>query len=394
MIKIQDTVLVIRNARDKIQVANYVLWQDGNNFLIKRYTGQHDGKFTEQPEVKIEKGKAKRTVLQQAELEYNSILNKSADKGYKKLTDLTKTKYDEITSVELDRIVPSIKTDAAGNKKPQLAKSYKDCTLNIWEKPMWCSRKIDGTRCMMAYDKETKSIYTISRGGKDYDPSTTSLRNNKSLLKFFEDYPDCILDGELYIFGWPLQLISGLTRLRTWEEKCDQLEYWIYDIGDDTKSFSERLDVILFRLSDYVEEEEKIKLVEHKLLTGWDSVKKYHDKWVAEGFEGLVARKSDKKYEFGKKNSNWIKVKDRTDDEFIITGIRENMRDEDMCFILETKEGREFDAKPMGDRNLKKYYLENRDSIIGKMGTVVFRDYSMDGKPKEAVFKCVREKGE
>ena len=114
MIKIQDTVLVIRNARDKIQVANYVLWQDGNNFLIKRYTGQHDGKFTEQPEVKIEKGKAKRTVLQQAELEYNSILNKSADKGYKKLTYLNKTKYDEITSAELDKIVPSIKTDANG----------------------------------------------------------------------------------------------------------------------------------------------------------------------------------------------------------------------------------------------------------------------------------------
>lgn len=114
MIQIYDTVLVTRNARDKIQTARYILEQDGNSYIIKRFTGQFGGKITAQPEKLIEAGKAKRTVLQQAELEYNSLVKKAMDKGYKKLASLTKTKYEDIAAGELDVIVPSLKTDANG----------------------------------------------------------------------------------------------------------------------------------------------------------------------------------------------------------------------------------------------------------------------------------------
>lgn len=116
MIKVQEIILVIRNARDKVQVSHYILNQDINNYIIQRSTGQFLGKMTKQPDVLIEKGKAKRSVLQQAELEYNSLIKKALDKGYKKLSDLTKTKYDVITEEELNRIVPTIKTDASGEQ--------------------------------------------------------------------------------------------------------------------------------------------------------------------------------------------------------------------------------------------------------------------------------------
>ncbi len=116
MIKVQEIILVIRNARDKVQIAHYILNQDVNNYIIERSTGQFLGKMTKQPDILIEKGKAKRSVLQQAELEYNSLIKKALDKGYKKLSDLTKTKYDVITEEELNRIVPTIKTDASGEQ--------------------------------------------------------------------------------------------------------------------------------------------------------------------------------------------------------------------------------------------------------------------------------------
>ena len=119
MVKVYDYVLVTRNARDKVQVAKFVLEQEGNVYTIKRYTGQFGGKMTEQPKKEITAGKVKRTVFQQAELEFNSLVKKSLDKGYKRLSDLTKTKYEVITAEELNRIVPSIKTDANGNIKPQ-----------------------------------------------------------------------------------------------------------------------------------------------------------------------------------------------------------------------------------------------------------------------------------
>ena len=116
MIKVQEIILVIRNARDKVQIAHYILNQDVNNYIIERSTGQFLGKMTKQPDILIEKGKAKRSVLQQAELEYNSLIKKALNKGYKKLSSLTKTKFDIITEEELNKIVPTIKTDANGEQ--------------------------------------------------------------------------------------------------------------------------------------------------------------------------------------------------------------------------------------------------------------------------------------
>ena len=54
-----------------------------------------------------------------------------------------------------------------------------------------------------------------------------------------------ILDGEIYIHGWPLQKISGAARKKTYiPERHDQLQYWIYDIADTTKTFNDRADIL------------------------------------------------------------------------------------------------------------------------------------------------------
>ena len=144
MTEVYNVVLVTRNARDKVQVARYILEQEGNVYTIKRFTGQFGGKITAQPELTITAGKAKRTPFQQADLEFNSLIKKATDKGYKKLASLTKTKFSDITSSELDLIVPSIKTDSFGVIKPQLAKSSGDCSTSVLDKSYFASRKIDG----------------------------------------------------------------------------------------------------------------------------------------------------------------------------------------------------------------------------------------------------------
>lgn len=112
----KNLTLVTRNARDKIQIVFVDLIQTGNNFVIKRRTGQYKGKFTDQPELSIERGKVKRSVLQQAELEFNSIVSKYLDKGYKNITTLTHKKFENLSEEELDSIVPSLKSDQGGEK--------------------------------------------------------------------------------------------------------------------------------------------------------------------------------------------------------------------------------------------------------------------------------------
>jgi ATP-dependent DNA ligase len=389
MVVVSEIVLVTRNARDKIQVAKFVLEQEGNTYTIRRFTGQFGGKITEQPTKIIEKGKAKRSVVMQAELEFNSLVKKSLDKGYKKLSDLTKIKFVNITQEELDNLVPTIKTDAQGNIKPQLAKSSNDCTINIFDKEMFCSRKIDGVRCLMKWDGDREEVISISRGGKEYDVPTTKIRNNPLVIEYLKENPNIALDGELYVHGWPLQKISGVCRLKTWEERCEAIEFWIFDLVDTELYFTQRLDKLI-DLGLYFEEFDKIKVVEHVFLEGWVNIKKYHDKFVAEGFEGLVARKPYKKYEPGKRNSDWIKVKDYLEDSFEIVDYSEGLRPEDFCFVLKAKNGKTFEAKPMGTREVKEEYMNNMDDIIGRMGDVKYFALSEAGVPMQPVFKTVR----
>lgn len=392
MIQISDTVLVIRNARDKVQSAQYILEQEGNTYIIKRFTGQFGGKITAQPELTIEKGKVKRSALQQAELEYNSLIKKATDKGYKKLTSLTKTKWDDITSKELDDVVPSIKTDAGGNIKPQLAKSSNDCSLSVLEHPMFCSRKIDGVRALFSYNEEEDEIHTSSRGGGEYDVSTTAIRQDEQLLDLFRKNPTLILDGELYVHGWSLQRISGVARKKTWDERCEHLQFWIFDVVMTEETFNNRLDFLTDIKIDFEHEDnEKVVVLEHELLEGWSKIKKAHDKYVSEGFEGLVARKINSKYEPGKRNSSWIKVKDRLEEEFEITGIEEGLRPEDMCFVLETKEGKPFKAKPVGSRELREEYLETWEELVGLKASVTFFTWSDEKTPIQPVLKCIRD---
>jgi hypothetical protein len=102
-------------------------------------------------------------------------------------------------------------------------------------------------------------------------------------------------------------------------------------------------------------------------------------------------RNPNKPYEFGGRKSTMLKMKEYDEDEFKITGWEEGARDEDFVFVLETKDGKEFEAKPMGDRALKAQYLEDMDNIIGKFGTVKFFAYSDEGKPTQTTFKTIRD---
>lgn len=386
MVVLQDIYLVARNARDKVQQVQAKLSQEGNTFFIERVTGQYLGVQTKQPVLTIDKGKAKRSILEQAELQFKSIINKYLDKGYKKISDLTKTSFYDISESEMNTLVPSVKTDASGFLKPMLAKDSNKCQTSILNKRLLCSRKLNGVRCLI--QKGEEEIHAISRGGKEYQVPTTLIR--KELEEFFENHPAVILDGELYRHGHHLQELSGIARLKDWEDRCETLEYWIYDVADSTKTFEERLE-ILKELEELFSDSIKIKVLEHVETNSFKEIQELHNKWVSEGYEGLVARKPTSTYQFGKRGSDMIKVKEYMEQEFKIIDYKDGLRDEDFCFILETEDNKPFAAKPIGNRELKDQYMNDIDNIIGKFGTVKFFEWSKDGVPQQPIFQVVRD---
>ncbi|MGV8961944.1 MAG: hypothetical protein ACOH2V_01005 [Candidatus Saccharimonadaceae bacterium] len=387
MVLIAQVTLVTRNARDKVQIANASLTQEGNTFIINRSTGQYQGKMSEQPELVIERGKAKRSAIQQAELEFNSIVNKYMDKGYKKLSSLTQQRFEDITPAEMNVLVSTLKTDTNGNLKPMLAKSSEKCQNSVLQKPMWCSRKLNGVRMMVPWSPVMGFPGTVSRGGQNYDVAAQHIC--EELAQYLEAHPDIVFDGELYIHGGYLQTISGIARLKTWEPRCEQLEYWVYDLAIPNKTFEERLE-ILEELEEIFKDSKKIKIQKHSLTSSWGQIQQLHDKWVLEGFEGLVARKPDKMYEFGKRGSTMIKVKMYQEDEFEIIDYKDGLRDEDFCFICQTESGGIFSAKPVGSREIKAEYIKDMDDIIGRKGTVKYFEISKEGLPLQTVFQAVR----
>jgi ATP-dependent DNA ligase len=398
----EQDYLISKDSKGKIRVVNisYDWDKDLNGYVIRRFTSQYGGKITTQPIILVDKGKgigkARRTVSEQAKLEYDSRVNKYMDKGYKKLPK----SIDLYTKEELDALLPEETTDSEGNLKPMLAKDFHDVATSVLEKQWWyASRKIDGVRCLM-FVKDGE-IHTSSRGGKNYDNSTYHITCNPKLKKFMLDNPTLILDGELYIHGYSLQTLSGLARLKKETDKCDELQYYIYDVVDTNKTFEERLEIL-----DHIKDELQldfdpnktfedgdlqIQMVPHVKVEGWVQIKKTHDSYVKEGFEGAVIRRPDKKYGVNKRTNDMVKVKEYQDGEFKIIGFSEGLRPEDMVFVCVTEDGKEFEAKPVGPRELKHEYLERIDEIIGKMATVKYFSFSDGGTPTQPVLKCIRD---
>lgn len=364
--------------------------ENGESFVFYSITGEtglYEGTKVKRPLVTIEKGKANRSIKEQAELQYNSLCSSYKDKGYKSQEYLGIKNVSD--ALEVNSKVPTQNTDANGNIKPQLALQYEKVKQDYFKRKWKGSRKLDGVRCTMKQIQN--EIKTSSRGGKEYDIPATYIRQDTSLQNFFNLYPNILLDGELYIHGKPLSYISGLVRLQNLSEKHKELNYYVYDIVDESLTFEERLN-ILQTLKNILFSDSKVKVVEHVDVDNWDDILKLHNQFVSEGYEGLVLRDPTKKYKCNARDKRMIKVKQFEDHEYEIVGITEGLREEDFVFNMKTKEGYPFEAKPMGDRELKKWYRENITNLVGQMATV--KHFGMTNTntpvPNLPVFKSIR----
>ena len=87
--------------RADFEIKEYV--EDEHKFIIHRLTGQLGGKRTEQPDKEVLRGKAKRNLWEQVDLEFNHLIKEKLDKGYK----LIDNDPEEYSQEELDEIFVS-----------------------------------------------------------------------------------------------------------------------------------------------------------------------------------------------------------------------------------------------------------------------------------------------
>ena len=372
-----------------------------HGYVIQRSYGQVGGKTTLSPKIIVDRTKQKRTWKEQYILQFNSETKKFLDKGYVEV----EKHPNEYTLDELQLIFGDVKTNQYGVIKPQLAKQADKVTNpKIFEKKWLISRKLDGVKALFYYKDGV--IHTASRGGEDYDAATTHLREDLKLLKFFEAHPTVILDGELFVRGKTLQQISGAARMEKNAYDCDWLQYWVYDCYDSSNVdmiASDRYKFLMLELCDNcdipmyltIEDDEHnvpIRLLLHEYVEGWDNMKKLHDKWVAEGFEGAVITDPSKPYKVGSRCNNLIKIKQYKSEDFTVVGYKLGLRgSEDMTFTCALEDGRTFEAMPVGDRATKAEYVKNFDNKYrGHKAECTFFNYSDDGIPTQPKLRIFR----
>lgn len=376
-------------------------WHDDvKGYIIQRSYGQVQGKTTLSPLIVVDRTKQKRNWQEQYTLQFNSEVKKFLDKSYKEV----EKHPNEYTEEELHELYGSIATNQYGIIKPMLAKqSEKVTNTKIFDKIWLGSRKINGTRCLMYWDG--KNIQTASRGGGHYNAATSHLREHPALREIFQSNPTLILDGELYKHGKSLQQISGAARMEKNAYDCDWLEYWIYDcihLDELDKKAADRIawleslaDTYNIGFNPYKRWEEgelQLQFVPQVEVSGWDNMKKLHDEYVSEGFEGLVIRDPSKPYKPNGRTNDMIKIKQYIDETFKVVGYELGLRgSEDMCFICEMEDGRTFKAMPLGDRSVKAEYIDNfEEKYNGHLGDCKYFELSDEGIPCQPKFLAFR----
>lgn len=401
---VRKEYLYSRDSKGKVRVSIFEVKPEGLGYAICRSTGLLTGKLTVQPDKIILKGKVKRTIEQQVDLELNSLINKQKDKGYIALDHLVdKEAMDLLNPMDHDLInelLSKDKKDASGQSLPMLAQDankkkkdtndlIKDPEGPFFKRAWWISAKIDGVRTLgtLAVDEEGEDYISFtSRTGKPYGPAVRNFDRDPELIQFMKDN-ECEIDGEIYCHGLHLDVIRGDAAKQTYvPERHDRLSFYIFDIAKLEIDATERVKI----LNKTEFKNDKITVLKHTYCISYKEILALHDKYVSEGLEGAMARTSDGYYEFGKRSQNLWKFKLFEDSEFKIIGTEEGARPEDMCFTMITDDGKEFNCKPIGGADMVQYYRNNLDTIIGQKGTVKYFGWTSKGIPNIAKFKCLK----
>jgi DNA ligase-1 len=211
----------------------------------------------------------------------------------------------------------------------------------------------------------------MSRGGKDYD----ALQNHTLLVKLLLEYMSVgdVLDGEIYKHGWSLQKITSM--VKKFKPETLELEYWIFDTAKGG-TFEDRF------MS--MKKSKKLNFVDTPKIKSEEEVQKWHDKYVQDGFEGVIIRNINGLYAFGSRSADLQKYKEFIDDEFEIIGWeveKQNINDENyncIVYVCKTKEGAIFKCRPKGTLKMREELLKVADKLIGKKLTVRYQALTDD----------------
>ena len=286
-----------------------------------------------------------------------------------------------------------------------LANKYQDrIEKNKLDFPYIVEPKLDGVRCYIKMvDGE---IRMFSRKHKEF-VACPHIKENEFVKKFFETYPDAILDGELYNhelkddFNKIVSLVKkSKPKAEDLEESAMMVQYHCFDSyypSEPQLLYLERKTRLLdiFEQNGWVGHhlddvnKDSFYLIGpgwvHYFIGGWklESANEAYNETLVEhyikaivnrGYEGIMLKKNVP-YFFGR-SFDMLKYKKFFDKEYRIVDFEEgngNLVGIAAAVICETEDGQTFKAGVMGTQDYARDLFTNKDLYKGKMATIVYQ---------------------
>lgn len=326
------------DSKGKIRTWHSEVGTDGTRWGVRSIAGLEDGKkvtsewsYVDQKNV----GRSNETSLeQQAMAESVSDYQKKTDRGY----------FADLNAVNtFDKF------------KPMLADKFEDVTLNFATDKIYSQPKLDGIRCIARKD----GLWT--RAGKEI---VAVPHIWESLKPFFDEFPNMIIDGELYNHELKDDFNTITSMVRKTKPKPEDLvkskelvQYHIYDmiVTDQPKlPFSKRE---LLRWSVPME---YVRVVPTMHVETRDTIDHLYEGYLEHGYEGQMVR-INSVYE-NKRTKNLLKRKEFTTSEFEVVEMLEGQGNWQGCikhFVLRLNEEKTFQAGVRGDMDTLRSLAQN-----------------------------------
>ena len=307
-----------------------------------------------------------------------------------------------------------------------LANKYQDrIEKNKLDFPYIVEPKLDGIRC---YIKMVDGdIRMFSRKHKEF-VACPHIAKNDFVQKFFEVYPDGILDGELYNhelkddFNKIVSLVKKTKpKAEDLEESAKLVQYHCFDSyypSEPQLTYKERKTKIREIGYDYLPElsngnyscDDNVIIVGCRAYIDWEDKSFEYEEFVnsedkveetllyylKQGYEGIMLKK-DVPYFFGR-SFDMLKYKRFVDSEFEIVDVEEGLGNSaGLASAIVCKSGdNTFKAGIIGDNDYSRKLLNDKEKVIGKLATVVYQSLtpSKDGSggvPRFGKVKSIRD---
>jgi len=297
--------------------------------------------------------------------------------------------------------------------KPMLAHpvgGFERITEDDWQEGLYSQPKLDGVRCLIQYEQVDHFSRPIKYEVKAYSRTGKEWKNIDHILKqltpFFHEFPEVVLDGELYNHNLKdnfEKIISLVRKTKPTDEdrieSAEKVQFHCYDIVNEDWSFGDRSMFIQQNFSyygDYHVECYSVHAVDHGLVFNTEEVEVAHEEYLDRGYEGSILRKNEN-YEC-KRSWTLMKVKDFSDAEATIIGFEEGKGKRAGHlgkFIMRDDKGVEFGCPPGKGYTYKdmkrllhraQWYVDHK-----ARATFTYFERTKKGSYRHPLFKTIRD---